>query len=190
MARPMRGDEDFAGLQAEVEAFAGRSEGRRPRMLVVEARTGRPRPRRQGDRHRLRGPGLRRRRGAALPDARGGRAAGHRERRAHRRRVHAGGRPQDARAAARRRAAARWAAPATCWWWCGGIIPAQDYEFLHEHGVAKVFGPGTHIPKAAREVLQAGARPGRMSRAGVSAGRLREGVRRGDRRTVAKLRSP
>jgi methylmalonyl-CoA mutase len=38
---------------------------------------------------------------------------------------------------------------------CGGIIPAQDYAFLEESGVAKVFGPGTNIPHAAREVLQA-----------------------------------
>ncbi len=38
---------------------------------------------------------------------------------------------------------------------CGGIIPAQDYAYLQEQGVAKVFGPGTHVPQAAREVLQA-----------------------------------
>ena len=37
----------------------------------------------------------------------------------------------------------------------GGVIPTQDYEFLLGKGVAKVFGPGTHIPHAAREVLQA-----------------------------------
>jgi methylmalonyl-CoA mutase len=37
---------------------------------------------------------------------------------------------------------------------CGGVIPVQDYEFLREKGVANVFGPGTHIAKAAREVLQ------------------------------------
>ena len=36
----------------------------------------------------------------------------------------------------------------------GGIIPPQDYEFLREQGVAGIFGPGTPIPKAAREVLQ------------------------------------
>jgi methylmalonyl-CoA mutase len=35
----------------------------------------------------------------------------------------------------------------------GGIIPAQDYEYLRERGVAAVFGPGTPVPKAAREVL-------------------------------------
>src|SRR4051794_13473772 len=35
----------------------------------------------------------------------------------------------------------------------GGVIPPQDYEFLYEHGVAAVFGPGTNIPAAARKVL-------------------------------------
>jgi methylmalonyl-CoA mutase len=35
----------------------------------------------------------------------------------------------------------------------GGVIPAQDYEFLHDAGVAAVFGPGTNIPAAAVEVL-------------------------------------
>jgi methylmalonyl-CoA mutase len=37
----------------------------------------------------------------------------------------------------------------------GGIVPPRDYDFLREAGVAAVFGPGTAIPKAAREVLQA-----------------------------------
>ena len=36
---------------------------------------------------------------------------------------------------------------------CGGVIPPQDYDFLHDAGVAAVFGPGTNIPRAAREVL-------------------------------------
>ncbi|MGE0255324.1 MAG: methylmalonyl-CoA mutase [Alphaproteobacteria bacterium] len=36
---------------------------------------------------------------------------------------------------------------------CGGVIPAQDYDFLKEHGVAAVYGPGTNIPNAAREIL-------------------------------------
>jgi methylmalonyl-CoA mutase len=36
----------------------------------------------------------------------------------------------------------------------GGIIPPRDYAFLRENGVAAVFGPGTPVPKAAREVLQ------------------------------------
>jgi methylmalonyl-CoA mutase len=38
---------------------------------------------------------------------------------------------------------------------CGGVIPPQDYEGLHARGVSKVFGPGTHVPEAAREVLRA-----------------------------------
>ncbi len=37
----------------------------------------------------------------------------------------------------------------------GGIIPPRDYAELREAGVSAVFGPGTPIPKAAREVLQA-----------------------------------
>ena len=36
---------------------------------------------------------------------------------------------------------------------CGGVIPPQDYEFLNRVGVAAVFGPGTNIPEAATEVL-------------------------------------
>jgi methylmalonyl-CoA mutase len=35
----------------------------------------------------------------------------------------------------------------------GGVIPPQDYDFLFEHGVAAVFGPGTNIPEAAERVL-------------------------------------
>ncbi len=36
----------------------------------------------------------------------------------------------------------------------GGIIPPKDYEYLRANGVAAIFGPGTAVPKAAREVLQ------------------------------------
>jgi methylmalonyl-CoA mutase len=35
----------------------------------------------------------------------------------------------------------------------GGIIPPRDYAFLREKGAAAIFGPGTPVPKAAREVL-------------------------------------
>ena len=35
----------------------------------------------------------------------------------------------------------------------GGVIPAQDYQFLYDHGAACIFGPGTVIPAAAREML-------------------------------------
>ncbi len=36
----------------------------------------------------------------------------------------------------------------------GGVIPAQDYEFLYEAGVAGIFGPGTRIAKAASQILE------------------------------------
>ncbi|MFD2172541.1 methylmalonyl-CoA mutase [Rhodobacter lacus] len=36
---------------------------------------------------------------------------------------------------------------------CGGVIPQQDYEFLKKAGVKAIFGPGTNIPSAAREIL-------------------------------------
>src|SRR5918994_742414 len=35
----------------------------------------------------------------------------------------------------------------------GGVIPAQDYEFLRDAGVAAIYGPGTNIPLAAAEIL-------------------------------------
>ncbi len=35
----------------------------------------------------------------------------------------------------------------------GGVIPPQDYEFLKQNGAAAVFGPGTFIPDAAKEIL-------------------------------------
>lgn len=38
---------------------------------------------------------------------------------------------------------------------CGGVIPPQDYEFLYKAGVNAVFGPGTRIPAAAMDVLDA-----------------------------------
>ena len=36
---------------------------------------------------------------------------------------------------------------------CGGVIPEQDYAALKDAGADAIFGPGTPIPKAAREVL-------------------------------------
>lgn len=36
---------------------------------------------------------------------------------------------------------------------CGGVIPQQDYEFLQKAGVKAIFGPGTNIPDAARDIL-------------------------------------
>ncbi len=35
----------------------------------------------------------------------------------------------------------------------GGVIPAQDYDFLLKNGAAAVFGPGTVIPQAAKKIL-------------------------------------
>ncbi|MFH1845075.1 MAG: methylmalonyl-CoA mutase [bacterium] len=35
----------------------------------------------------------------------------------------------------------------------GGVIPAQDYEYLREQGAAAIFGPGTVIPHAASKLL-------------------------------------
>jgi len=37
----------------------------------------------------------------------------------------------------------------------GGVIPPQDYEFLRQAGARGIFGPGTPIPAAAKEVLDA-----------------------------------
>ncbi len=36
---------------------------------------------------------------------------------------------------------------------CGGVIPQQDYEFLRRAGIKAIFGPGTNIPEAARDIL-------------------------------------
>jgi methylmalonyl-CoA mutase len=36
----------------------------------------------------------------------------------------------------------------------GGVIPAQDYDYLFEAGVVGVFGPGTKISKAAIDILK------------------------------------
>lgn len=36
----------------------------------------------------------------------------------------------------------------------GGVIPPQDYKFLYDAGVAAIFGPGTSVAKAARQMLE------------------------------------
>ena len=36
----------------------------------------------------------------------------------------------------------------------GGVIPAQDYDFLYKAGVAAIFGPGTRIPTVAIEMIR------------------------------------
>jgi methylmalonyl-CoA mutase len=35
----------------------------------------------------------------------------------------------------------------------GGVIPAQDYDYLRQHGAAEIFGPGTVIPDAAKRLI-------------------------------------
>jgi methylmalonyl-CoA mutase len=37
---------------------------------------------------------------------------------------------------------------------CGGVIPAQDYDFLLAHGASAIFGPGTIIPQSCRRTLE------------------------------------
>ena len=36
----------------------------------------------------------------------------------------------------------------------GGVIPAQDYDFLYQAGVAAIFGPGTPVAYSAAKVLE------------------------------------
>ena len=36
----------------------------------------------------------------------------------------------------------------------GGVIPAQDYDFLYQAGVAAIFGPGTPVAKSAIEMME------------------------------------
>ena len=40
---------------------------------------------------------------------------------------------------------------------CGGVIPAQDYQFLYDAGVAAIFGPGTPITDAASTTMNKAA---------------------------------
>jgi len=37
---------------------------------------------------------------------------------------------------------------------CGGVIPPQDYQFLYDHGVAAIFGPGTSVSLAGKQILE------------------------------------
>ena len=36
----------------------------------------------------------------------------------------------------------------------GGVIPPQDYQFLYDAGVAAIFGPGTSVSIAAKQILK------------------------------------
>jgi methylmalonyl-CoA mutase len=37
---------------------------------------------------------------------------------------------------------------------CGGVIPAQDYKFLYDAGAVAIFGPGTSVAKAGKQILE------------------------------------
>ncbi len=37
---------------------------------------------------------------------------------------------------------------------CGGVIPAQDYDYLLSNGASAVFGPGTVIPYSSLKTLE------------------------------------
>lgn len=36
----------------------------------------------------------------------------------------------------------------------GGVIPAQDYDYLYEKGAAAIFGPGTKLPEASIKLME------------------------------------
>jgi methylmalonyl-CoA mutase len=36
----------------------------------------------------------------------------------------------------------------------GGVIPAQDYDYLYKAGVVAVFGPGTRVSEAGKQILE------------------------------------
>ena len=36
----------------------------------------------------------------------------------------------------------------------GGVIPAQDYDFLYKAGVAAIFGPGTNVAQSACKIVE------------------------------------
>jgi methylmalonyl-CoA mutase len=37
---------------------------------------------------------------------------------------------------------------------CGGVIPAQDYDFLLSNGASMVFGPGTKVTDASNKIIE------------------------------------
>jgi methylmalonyl-CoA mutase len=36
----------------------------------------------------------------------------------------------------------------------GGVIPPQDYQYLYDAGVAAIFGPGTSVSRAAKQIME------------------------------------
>jgi methylmalonyl-CoA mutase len=123
------GDEGFAAIQKDVEAFA-EEEGRRPRMLVVK----------MGQDGHDRGAKVI---ATAFADIGfdvdvigiSSQAAGHKT------------------LAPKLIEALKAEGAGDIIVICGGVIPHQDYEFLTGAGVKAIFGPGTHIPSAAKEIL-------------------------------------
>jgi len=37
---------------------------------------------------------------------------------------------------------------------CGGVIPAQDYQYLYDTGAVAIFGPGTSVAGAGKKILE------------------------------------
>ncbi len=37
---------------------------------------------------------------------------------------------------------------------CGGVIPAQDYQYLYDAGAVAIFGPGTSVAAAGKQILE------------------------------------
>ena len=37
---------------------------------------------------------------------------------------------------------------------CGGVIPAQDYQYLYDAGAVAIFGPGTNVAAAGKKILE------------------------------------
>ncbi len=146
------GQESWETIKADVEKFAGR---RRPSPAHHDrqARPGRPRPRRQGGRHGLRRPRFRHRRRPALPDPGRSRPSGDRERRARHRRVSSLAAGHKTLLPALVKALKDQGADDIIVF-AGGVIPAQDYDYLFNAGAKAIFGPGTRIEDSARKVLE------------------------------------
>ena len=149
-AKAYEGDEDFAALQGEIEAFA-KTEGRRPRMLVAK----------MGQDGHDRGAKVIATAFADLGfDVDMGplfQTPAEAARDAIENDVHVVG--VSSQAAGHKTLVPmlidelKKAGANNILVVCGGVIPPQDYDMLNEAGVAAIFGPGTNIPSAARKVL-------------------------------------
>jgi len=149
-AKAYEGDEDFAALQGEIEAFA-KTEGRRPRMLVAK----------MGQDGHDRGAKVIATAFADLGfDVDMGplfQTPAEAARDAIENDVHVVG--VSSQAAGHKTLVPmlidelKKAGANNILVVCGGVIPPQDYDMLNDAGVAAIFGPGTNIPSAARKVL-------------------------------------